>query len=343
MERQLQNTPVTPPAIEPRAAHAAQSQVALLLPVPDNLVEFTRVYATDEACRQALVHARWPNGFVCPKCGHPRGYDLEKYPVIECVRCGHQASATAGTLLHGTKLPLSKLFLLLYLIVAEKDGANAKQLERQAGVNYKTARLWKLKVSDLLHCREKDKLAGRGEIDETIVGGGDEYSIGRRLSAKQRYVMVMVEDRGKECGRLRLEAADDVLGETLTTVVGSKVKEGATAHTDGLHGYAGIEDYKIAHKPQVVGDPAQASKKLPWVHRVASLLKRVILGTLQGSISMGWLPWLLAEFEFRFNRRKANKRPLLFARLMEFGLKRAAQTRSYFLKKGEMFRQMGLS
>ncbi|MCQ3949942.1 MAG: hypothetical protein DPW14_08975 [Planctomycetes bacterium] len=59
---------------------------------------------------------------------------------------------------------------------------------------------------------------------------------------------------------------------------------------------------------------------------------------------MGWLPWLLAEFEFRFNRRRANRRPLLFARLMEFGLKTTARPRRYFLKKkGKVFRETGLS
>ena len=318
-------------------------QAALLLPVPANLIEFMQLYGSDDACRKVLIEARWPGGFSCPRCRHIKGYELREYPVIECAKCGHQASATAGTVLHGAKLELHKLFLLLYLLVAEKDGANCKQLKRQVGVNYKTARLWKLKLSDMLHCREKDSLIGRVEIDETIVGGSDDQSVGRRLSEKQRYVLVMVEDRGRECGRLRLEAMDDAKSETLATVVPSNVQKGATAHTDGLHGYAAIEDHEITHEPEVIGDPKQASKKLPWVHRVASLLKRVILGTLQGSISMGWLPWLLAEFEFRFNRRRANKRPLLFARLMEFGLKTTAQTRSYFLKKGEMFRQMGLS
>ncbi|MCC6574473.1 MAG: hypothetical protein IT462_11850 [Planctomycetes bacterium] len=57
-------------------------------------------------------------------CDHKRGYELRGYDVIECKSCGHQASATAGTLLHAAKLPLSKMVLLLYLLVAEKDGAN---------------------------------------------------------------------------------------------------------------------------------------------------------------------------------------------------------------------------
>ncbi len=341
MERQAQTSSFSTPSAD--VAGPVAGQAALLLPVPANLIEFMQLYGSDDACRKVLIEARWPGGFSCPRCRHIKGYELREYPVIECAKCGHQASATAGTVLHGAKLELHKLFLLLYLLVAEKDGANCKQLKRQVGVNYKTARLWKLKLSDMLHCREKDSLIGRVEIDETIVGGSDDQSVGRRLSEKQRYVLVMVEDRGRECGRLRLEAMDDAKSETLATVVPSNVQKGATAHTDGLHGYAAIEDHEITHEPEVIGDPKQASKKLPWVHRVASLLKRVILGTLQGSISMGWLPWLLAEFEFRFNRRRANKRPLLFARLMEFGLKTTAQTRSYFLKKGEMFRQMGLS
>ncbi|MBX3458599.1 MAG: hypothetical protein KF696_01390 [Planctomycetes bacterium] len=77
------------------------------------------------------------------------------------------------------------------------------------------------------------------------------------------------------------------------------------------------------------------------MHRVASLLKRMILGTLQGRQSRGWLPWLLAEFEFRFNRRRSEKRPLLFARATEFGLKVTGKTRRYFTEKGTMFHQMG--
>jgi hypothetical protein len=61
------------------------------------------------------------------------------------------------------------------------------------------------------------------------------------------------------------------------------------------------------------------------------------------SLSRGWLPWLLSEFEFRFNRRRAKRRPLLFARMMEFGMHGAGRTRAYFEEKGGMFRQLGLT
>lgn len=182
----------------------------------------------------------------------------------------------------------------------------------------------------MLHGRERDRLSGRVEIDETIVGGSDGTSVGRRLGANRNYVLVMVEDKGKSCGRVRLEAIDDAGGAMLQTVVESRVEKGSTAHTDGLPSYRGLPEAGIKHRPEVIGDPSLASEKFPKVHRVAALLKRVILGALQGSQSRGWLPWMLAEFEFRFNRRRAEKRPLLFARVIEFGLKVIGKTRRYF-------------
>lgn len=329
----------TAPALNPSDVIPA----ALVLPVPANLVEFMAMYRDDEACLEALIAARWPGGFVCPRCRHGKGWRHANRRLIECAACGHQTSPTAGTLLHMAKLELHKLFLLLYLLVAEKDGANAKQLERQVGVNYKTARLWTLKFRDMLHGRERDKLVGRVQIDETIVGGDDGTSIGRRLGQNRNYVLVMVEDRGESCGRLRLEAVDDAGKDMLQTVVEDQVQQGAKAHTDGLGSYAGLKEAGFKHKAEVIGDPKRASKRFPKVHRVASLLKRVILGTQQGRQSRGWLPWLLAEFEFRFNRRRSSKRPLLFARAIEFGLKVTGKTRHYFTEKGTMFREMGLT
>lgn len=336
MERETVSAAVASPV-------AATPPAALALPVPANLIEFMAMYGSEDACLEALIAARWPGGFVCPRCAHTKGWRHTNRRLIECAACGHQASPTAGTLLHMAKLELHKLFLLLYLLVAEKDGANAKQLQRQVGVNYKTARLWTFKFRDMLHERERDKLTGRVQIDETIVGGSDGTSVGRRLGENRNYVLIMVEDKGKSCGRLRLEAIDDATGDMLQTVVESRVEHGATAHTDGLAGYRGLKEAGIRHKAEVIGDSKQASEKFPKVHRVAALLKRVILGTLQGSQSRGWLPWLLAEFEFRFNRRRSGKRPLLWARLMEMGLKTAGKTRRYFTDKGKMFHEMGLT
>ncbi len=55
---------------------------------------------------------------------------------------------------------------------------------------------------------------------------------------------------------------------------------------------------------------------LPLVNRVASLLKRWLLGTHQGAVQHSHLEYYLDEFTFRFNRRTSRSRGLLFYRLI---------------------------
>ena len=56
---------------------------------------------------------------------------------------------------------------------------------------------------------------------------------------------------------------------------------------------------------------------MPRVHRIASLLKRWILGTHQGAVSHEHLDYYLDEFTFRFNRRRSSNRGKLFYRLVQ--------------------------
>ena len=84
-----------------------------------------------------------------------------------------------------------------------------------------------------------------------------------------------------------------------------------TGTTDSLNS-------NILEKPSCCPLPATPPMSLlPGVHRVASLLKRWILGTHQGSIVLAHLQFYLEEFTFRFNRRPSRSRGLVFRRLLE--------------------------
>ena len=39
---------------------------------PRNQREFDALVASEEACPRYLSQIRWPEGFVCPACGHRR-------------------------------------------------------------------------------------------------------------------------------------------------------------------------------------------------------------------------------------------------------------------------------
>ena len=65
---------------------------------PCSLIEFQRRFADEGACASYLADARWPDGFRCPDCGHPKGWELAtKAFTWECAGCGKQTSVTAGT------------------------------------------------------------------------------------------------------------------------------------------------------------------------------------------------------------------------------------------------------
>lgn len=297
----------------------------LELPVPESGFDFDNAFSTRAACLAAIIKARWPEGFACPECGHRTAWLHNRRPIIECADCGRQTSPLAGTLFANTKLTLPKAFKLCYLIVAAKSGISALELTRQAGVAEATATLWKRKLRFVMAGRGKKPLSGTVETDEVVIGGRDEETQGRRLGPNKALIVISVEDDGGSCGRVRLSAVDSASGEDLRRVVGKHVKPGSKLHTDGWNGYRGMPEVK--HEPDPVRDPKTAHVKLPLVHRVASLLKRHILGILHGSWHPEWLGWLLEEWEYRFNRRKAARRPLLFERLLKWGVGMRVPTR----------------
>lgn len=91
-----------------------------------------------------------------------------------------------------------------------------------------------------------------------------------------------------------------------------------SAHTDGWGGYNDLAKQGYSHQRTVLPsshDPAHVS--MPGAHRVASLFKRWIQGTHQGSLAAAHLQSYLEQFTFRFNRRTSSSRGLAFRRLLE--------------------------
>jgi transposase-like protein len=96
------------------------------------------------------------------------------------------------------------------------------------------------------------------------------------------------------------------------------IEPGSQVRTDGWKGYAGLAKEGYEHHAVRIsssGDPAHVV--MPGVHKIASLLKRWMLGTHQGSVTAAHLDAYLDEFAFRFNRRKSRRRGMLFYRLLE--------------------------
>ena len=111
---------------------------------------------------------------------------------------------------------------------------------------------------------------------------------------------------------------NDFTAAELCGFVRRAVEPGATVRTDGLRSYLALPRHGYVHDRIVHRRQAEpASKLMPAVHRVASLLKRWLLGTHHGRISRDHFGYYLDEFTFRFNRRTSRHRGKLFYRLVQ--------------------------
>lgn len=284
---------------------------------PRTLSEFDRRFATEQACREYVVSVRWPDGFRCPRCSSEKAW-LTKEWLMHCAECGHQTSATAGTVFHGSRKPLRLWFQVMWWVVAQKNGASALGLQRVIGLgSYETAWAWLHKLRRAMVRPSRDQLSGQVEVDETFVGGA-EAGGGRRHIGKKALVAVAAEVRDTAIGRIRLACVRDSSAGSLIPFVKQAVAPGSVVITDGLPSYLGLEATGYVHRQKVIrGSGKDANTLMPRVHRVASLVKRWLLGTHQGRVERTHLPYYLDEFTFRFNRRTSRSRGLLFYRLME--------------------------
>lgn len=275
-------------------------------------------FPDDAACLEYLERLRWPDGFACPACGQTGEPWRQTRLRLTCPACSHQTTATAGTIFDKTRTPLATWFAAAWYLTNQKFGASALGLRQVLGLgSYQTAWAMLHRYRAAMVVPGRDRLSGDVEVDETYVGGPE--GLPGRLTSKNAIVAIGVElAYPTGFGRARMRRVPDCSADSLTRFVREAISPGAVVLTDGWSGYSRLQAAGYTHKPTNVkasGDPAHVA--MPAVHRVASLLKRWLLGTHQGAVRPAHLDAYLNEFTFRFNRRTSRSRGLLFYRLLE--------------------------
>jgi len=282
---------------------------------PETILEFEKRFATEEACREYLAQLRWPDGFCCPRCRYRRAW-VTKRGLYRCCHCGFQISVTAGTVFEGTRKPLRLWFRAMWHITSQKHGVSAMGLQRVLGLKrYETVWIWLHKLRTAMVRPGRERLSGIVEVDETYIGDKKPGKRGRGAAGKT-LVVIAVEDKGNHLGRIRLRRVANGSASSLIPAVRESVEPSSLVRTDGWSGYAPLPSQEYQH--DVVRQEADVGDNLlPLTNRVASLLKRWLLGTHQGAVRASHLDYYLDEFTFRFNRRASRARGKLFYRLVQ--------------------------
>jgi transposase-like protein len=262
--------------------------------------EWQSRFSSDEACAEFLAKRRWPEGFICPRCGRDKAHFITTRKLYQCAHCHHQASVSAGTLFHSTNLPLTKWFWAVYWMGSDKGGISTLRLARLLDVSWPTAHRMLRKLRMAMGHRDRlYRLHEWLEVDAALVGGKRSGKRGRGAQGKTS-VLVACEDRGKRAGFLAIESVPSVCGAQVADLASPRLAPEQTVFTDALAALGSLSESQL-HCPHVT-PPDQASVWLPWVHVAIANLKRFLLGTYRG-VTSTYLQEYLDEFCYRFNRR----------------------------------------
>ena len=293
-------------------------------PYPRTWTEFLEQFSSEDACLAYLEGLRWPNGFICPSCGvASEPYRASRIRMM-CKDCGHQSTVTAGTIFDKTRTPLTVWFMACWLFATQKDGVSAQSLQRALEIgSYQTAWAMLHRFRRAMVRPDRDRLKGVVEIDETYLAITDRdaprSAQGRKNNTTKVLVALAVEVlEPKGFGRIRLRRIAADSAEFVMPFVQASVEPGTQVRTDGSAAYRSLASLGYVHQQIVMlGAKEPAHVTLAGVHRVASLIKRWILGTHHGAVQPEHLDAYLDEFVFRFKRRTSGSRGMLFYRLLQ--------------------------
>jgi transposase-like protein len=271
---------------------------------------------SEEEARATYERIRWPNGPVCPHCGNADSETITRFQgkahrvgVLKCNACEEQFTATVGTIMEGSHLPIRLWLMAFALLCSSKKSLSALQLQRQLGIgSYRTAwhmamRIrWAMKREPLAGL-----LAGTIEVDEKYVGGRPRPHTGNTRTGrgtKKAPVVAMVERQG----RVRAFPVKNVTANTLKGLIRDNVDHRSTIMTDDFASYSGIGKefqgghFVISHSQ---GQYAWGHITTNTVEGYFALLQRGLTGSFH-HVSTKHLGRYCDEFSFRWDYRKVN-------------------------------------
>lgn len=319
---------------------------------PKNAGDFSARFQTNEDCRRYLISVRWPDGYECPVChAKSKGWRMSDGR-IRCAACRACHSSTAGTVFQGSHIPLLTWFRVMWHLCLPKNGASALGFQRSQGLgSYRTAWLCLHKLRKAMVRTGRERLSGRIEVDKISLI----IPCRRPLSSKRGSalsVLVFAENKdqkkedgtttGRHLGRIRLVHLQNTVKDSLHKALLDNIDPESTLVASRRDlcesiqslGYPCVLSPPLPQKHQAplnhstkhAETPVPQDLSLPKCRLVSLLLRRWILGTLQGSLGESHLQDYLNEFTFRFNRRSSRSRGMLFWRLMQIAVQHSPDT-----------------
>jgi transposase-like protein len=303
---------------------------------PKTLQQAIRYFSNEQVCIDTIAKMRWPNGPVCPKCGHGEHYYLATQKRWKCKKCAKQFSVKVGTIFEDSPITLDKWLVALWMLVNCKNGISSYEVGRALGLTQKSAWFVLHRLRLALQEQSLVKIGGEGkpvEVDETFIGGAARHMHKAKRAIritstgmKDKTPVVGILERG---GKVRTSVVPNRRKKVLQSEIKKNVSGGSILFTDSLPSYEGMES-EYAHK---VIDHAVAyvdgQIHTNGLENYWSLLKRGLNGTYV-SVDTFHLFRYLDEQAFRFNNRATKENPMKDGDRFDLALSQIAGKRLTF-------------
>lgn len=283
---------------------------------PKTLQRAIQHFSDEQVCIDTVAAMRWPDGPVCPACGHKEHYYLKTQKRWKCKECYKQFSVKLDTIFEDSPIPLQKWLPALWMLTNCRNGVSSYEIARDLGISQKAAWFMLQRLRLGLQDKTGGKLGdpnGPVELDETYIGGkarNMHKSKRRRLSdsvgmqgGHGKTVVIGALERG---GKIKARVIGDRKYPAVHGAVRDFVQPGSAIMTDEFTGYYGLEgEYQrqfVNHLEKYVDGQVHVQ----GVENFWSCLKRSLGGTYV-AVEPFHLFRYVDEQAFRFNNRKDGK------------------------------------
>jgi transposase-like protein len=262
------------------------------------LFRFMEAFPDEASCKQYLYNLKFSNGFLCPRCGHTKGYSNIRPYAIRCKKCRHIESCSANTLFHKLKFPLRKAFAIIFEMTTTANGMSAMQASRKYEINGNTAWLFMKKVRLSMESSNQYPMTANVFVDEYVMGGHEKGAVGRKNKSSKVKAIIAVETTKtfgiKRCYSMKIK---DYSTQELKKIFVRHISRDAKVMTDKWRSYNPLKtEWKIKqHTKYKNNSPA---------NRMIQQLKSWLRGTHHW-VSDYHTETYLNEFSYRINRSQS--------------------------------------